>query len=273
MNLQEHSEPIRIFWTGGWDSTYRVAYAALVLGQRIEPFYLIDPGRGSLHMEVRAMQAIRRCINDKAGMEMFAPMRFCSVDDLPADARICDAFTRLCDKAFIGIQYQWLARWAGHLGGRRIELTIHVDDRAYEHIAPYLVPDAPQAKDRRVTGPESPADVAAVFGRFSYPIVDLSKRRMAAQAEQHGFADVMDLTWFCHLPRRGRPCGRCNPCRYTLDEGMGHRIPPLRRLMARLLLTVARRLQWFVLLRRRIPGLRARANRRCGWPANEGNTR
>jgi hypothetical protein len=44
-------------------------------------------------------------------------------------------------------------------------------------------------------------------------------------ARQHGFADVMALTWFCHSPRNDKPCGVCNPCEYTIEEGLGWRVP------------------------------------------------
>jgi hypothetical protein len=35
----------------------------------------------------------------------------------------------------------------------------------------------------------------------------------------------MELTWFCHRPIRGEPCGVCNPCIYTIQEGLGVRVP------------------------------------------------
>ena len=51
------------------------------------------------------------------------------------------------------------------------------------------------------------------------------------QADLYGdFEDVMKLTWFCHRPRRGQPCGTCNPCIYTIEEGLGERVPMSGRL-------------------------------------------
>ena len=42
---------------------------------------------------------------------------------------------------------------------------------------------------------------------------------MRTQARQAGFDEIMSLTWFCHRPRHGQPCGTCNPCIYTIEEG------------------------------------------------------
>lgn len=45
-------------------------------------------------------------------------------------------------------------------------------------------------------------------------------------AEKHGFDDIMEETWFCHTPTKdGKPCGMCNPCKYTREEGLGRRGP------------------------------------------------
>ena len=37
------------------------------------------------------------------------------------------------------------------------------------------------------------------------------------------YEDIMNLTWFCHTPIDGKPCGKCNPCRYTIEEGLRER--------------------------------------------------
>jgi hypothetical protein len=42
----------------------------------------------------------------------------------------------------------------------------------------------------------------------------------------------MDMTWFCHTPARGKPCGICAPCVYTIEEGLAHRIAASRRVLS-----------------------------------------
>ena len=44
------------------------------------------------------------------------------------------------------------------------------------------------------------------------------------EAKENGFYDIMLETWFCYNPINGKPCGICNPCKYTIEEGMGFRV-------------------------------------------------
>ncbi len=271
MAAPQHNEPVRIFWTGGWDSTFRIASAAINLGCSIEPFYLIDPERGSVGHELRAMHSIRQRINQKVGRNMFLPTRYCNVDDLPEDDGITAAYGELRQNGYLGIQYEWLARWARTLDISRIELSIHVDDRAYAPIRPYLVRQNDDAGSYVLTA-ECPGEIARVFGRFAFPVIHMTKRQMADAARAAGFSDVMAMTWFCFQPRGGKPCGACNPCRYAMAEDMGHRIPRLRRITGRWRDFRKRHLSAGLLLRstrRRVAGLRERVRRWSGGQSSD----
>jgi len=48
---------------------------------------------------------------------------------------------------------------------------------------------------------------------------------MKSIAEEKGYLYIMNKTWFCHSPIKNEPCGLCNPCRYTIEEGMEYRLP------------------------------------------------
>ena len=48
-------------------------------------------------------------------------------------------------------------------------------------------------------------------------------------AEQHGFLDLLLQRWFCFDPLRGKPCGRCHPCRTAPREGVVFAPPGLAR--------------------------------------------
>jgi hypothetical protein len=70
-----------------------------------------------------------------------------------------------------------------------------------------------------------------LFQQFRFPIFSCTKVEMQRVAREQGFADLMEMTWFCYSPtRRMEPCGRCNPCRYTAEEGLSRRIPRVTRL-------------------------------------------
>jgi hypothetical protein len=73
-----------------------------------------------------------------------------------------------------------------------------------------------------------------LFRPFSFPILDYTKPDLGRLADRGGYGELMWFTWFCHSPRRNRPCGVCHPCIIALKAGMARRIPVWRRLRPRL---------------------------------------
>lgn len=59
-----HLEPIKILWTGGWDSTFQLLRLLFLDKQPVEPYYLIDEERPSTGIELLTMKRIRQSINE-----------------------------------------------------------------------------------------------------------------------------------------------------------------------------------------------------------------
>lgn len=218
------AEPVEILWTGGWDSTYRVLDLVLVQGRAVRPHYVEAPVRdGSAH-EVAAMGAIRAGIERRGLGHLVAALQMVNEDDVAPDPRTLPWLLALRARSFLGWQYEYLSRYAREtLGDRRLlELSVHLDDKAEGFLRPHVV----RSGDAYVLRDDVRDEPVRLFEPFSFPLLDLTKGEMQARAERGGFADLMGLTWFCHAPRGGQPCGVCRPCLYTNDEGMGHRLPP-----------------------------------------------
>jgi len=148
------------------------------------------------------------------------------VADLREDAAITDRLERLRSRSHLGGQYDWLARFALQHGLTDLELAIHRDDRAAAFLQPHVVREEGGGDPYFRLGDHPPDDDLLVFRDFRFPVFDKTKRDMQRLARRYGFAELMELTWFCHIPTAdGQPCGRCNPCRYTIDEGLARRIP------------------------------------------------
>jgi hypothetical protein len=154
-----------------------------------------------------------------------------SVADLQPDEQTTARFERLRARSHLGGQYDWLARFAIQHGLNDLELAIHRDDKAAAFLQDHVVREdggGDPYHRLRATGAD---DDLRIFERFRFPVFDATKRDMERAARQREFIDLMELTWFCHIPTPdGRPCGRCNPCRYTIDEGLARRIPLRTRL-------------------------------------------
>lgn len=224
-----------LLWTGGWDSTFQLLRLLLLQRRPVVPFYLVDATRPSTDVEIATMRRIReRLVRDHPHTgDLFAQTRFFKVADLAEDATIDQAFRRSLHQAFMGNQYAWLARFCRQQGIDDMQLCIHRDDKAHAVIEPYVIRVAePDGETTYRFDPNfADTDQYTLFGRFSFPLFETSKLDMERVAAEYGWNDVMHMTWFCHRPRRDQlPCGRCNPCLYTIEEGLGWRIPTSSRM-------------------------------------------
>jgi hypothetical protein len=226
----------RLLWTGGWDSTFRLLQLLLVERRCVQPFYVIDRAqhRPGVPAERRAMSLIREWLTGlypdaAAGLH---PTYECPFEEIAPNQRITACFEQSLEYGFIGGQYEWLARFCAQHAIDDVELAIHRDDRARELIADLI--DASRTRvDPRFAGEGR----YELFKCFRFPLYDKTKLEMRDEARRAGFEEIMAYTWFCHRPIDGEPCGVCNPCIYTIEEGLGDRIPArsMRRYRLRVL--------------------------------------
>jgi hypothetical protein len=235
LNKPPESEPAKILWTGGWDSTFQLMQLLLSEKRRVDPYYLIDEDRPSTGIELLTMKRIRARVRElhEPADELLQSTKFFSVFDVPACPTIADAFEAVRQRWLIGGQYEWLARFCEHHGITGLQLCIHVDDKAAAVVRP-LVPAVQHGHPRVLDAQSIGTSEHALFKYFEFPILELTKKDMARIAKERGWSQIMQMTWFCHNPRNGRPCGLCNPCRYTIDEGLAWRVPWPRRFVGKL---------------------------------------
>lgn len=231
--------PVRLMWTGGWDSTFQLMRLLLVHGVFVEPIYVVDTQRRSLQTELQTMDRIRERLAKEHPQtrELLMPTLFADISDLAPDEEIENAWRRLVATTPIGTQYSWLARFCKQRGLDEVEIgaeyTYHgagqlMTDRVKETQARY------GHVTWRLPRNETGDDLGMLFGAYSLPLARTTKWEMHKEATQRNWTSIMGETWFCHRPVRGQPCGTCNPCQSVIDEGMEWRIPPNRRAVAML---------------------------------------
>jgi 7-cyano-7-deazaguanine synthase in queuosine biosynthesis len=208
-------EPVKLLWTSGWDSTFQLLRLLLFEKKPVQPYYLIDDNRASHKAEIIAMDKIRQKLNElyPYTKDLLLPTEYYRVSEIAPDSDISEAFKRLTKNTFMGIQYEWLARYLSQFNIKNIQLGIHKDDKA----------NILRNKNEEGT------DEQKIFGYYTFPLMGVSKLKMQETSKEQGWDNIMEMTWFCHKPKKNNPCGKCNPCRYTIEEGMARRIPLFRR--------------------------------------------
>jgi hypothetical protein len=229
--MNSAGEGVKLLWTGGWDSTYQLLNLVINEKVLVRPHYLIDSTRASTQKELETMNRIKRTLKDQFpdSASLILPVSYHSIDDIPNDPAITEAFHRIKARNYIGNQYDWLARYCKFFKLSELHLCIHEDDKAHLVIKEHLKSEQNRAIAPSVDPNCSDNDIFEVFRHFHFPILQLTKTQMQDLSEKAGFASLMEMTWFCHKPTKGKPCGECNPCLYTAQEGLGRRISPHRR--------------------------------------------
>ena len=227
---------VPLLWTGGWDSTFRLLQLLLIHRLPVAPLYLQDPTRASTQIELRTMARIGDRLRDAYPhtRELLRPLRTAAVADIADDAEIDAALREIRKRVFIGSQYAWLPAYCKHNAIDDIELGVHIDDKVQALVRPFAVAfDHPGGyRSIRVDPMHADTPEYRLFRYFSFPLFGIDKVGIGRQAEAEGWNELMDMTWFCHTPAHGRPCGICPPCVYTIEEGLARRVPASRRVLS-----------------------------------------
>jgi len=228
---QEDQEVIDLFWTGGWDSTFRLLQILLIENKKVRPHYMIWGGE-SIGKAIETMQSIRsKLFSDYPDTQKrLLPIEYFDGLALKANDDITNAHKIVGENNFVSIQYEKLARYCNQSTYNNIEIGIEKDSRSQELIDDYLIEYKPSKY--KLDREKSPQPFFDLFKFFSFPLLDYNKLDMESVAKQKGWAHLMYMTWFCRRPRNGRPCGFCGPCTDTLIDGLSKRLPFRARIIA-----------------------------------------
>lgn len=221
---------VKLLWTSGWDSTFRLLQLVVEKQATVLPFYIISD-RPSMATEIETMNKIKKqtykLFPETVGRIL--PTVFYAQYDIAQYPDVTEKIKIMKSKAHFGSQYGWLFRFAKQHGINDLELSIHADDRAYgffKHLKTLVVKNENQYGAYYSLDPTiSNDDPLSIFKPFRFPLLEWSKVSMKEHALKIGTFDIMNLTWFCHRPINGKPCGLCSPCNCTIEEGMDFRFP------------------------------------------------
>ncbi len=213
---------IHCFWTGGWDSTFRVLQLALIEGVTVKPHYLLDRKRKSAKKELQVMQTIREDVAAKfpGKNKLILPLQVKNKSFLRKNRQTRKWFLELDSRMNIGIQYEWMARYAERNGLNDIEVCFTKYDAPLNNLLEKNLVETGHAC-RIIVPDHEPA--LNLFKNFRFPTIHLPKKEFGMIAYKHGFLDIMKKTWYCYNPGpNGETCGNCNPCKIADKSGYLH---------------------------------------------------
>lgn len=213
-----------LFWTGGYDSTFRLCQILLVLDRPVQPIYImcgnvddkIKSGRNNIQMELQKMRVIRdKIINDNPHLAIkFMPTHY--ITSIQKDKSITKKFGLLHKQ--LGYfsrdinQYERMARYSSYhnypievgldkCGTGLDEATINF--REGKGTGCKIVDKLPITHQN-----------LDIFKNFRFPIAHLDKKGMKDIALRNNFYYILKESWSCWFPRTGGvPCGICNMCK------------------------------------------------------------
>lgn len=219
--MNKNNDTIKILWTGGWDSTYRI----VELSRKkctIQPIYVFGDNRNSQMYEIRAMKKILKLLVDKKETKAtFLPIQFVDKETIPLNKEITLAYNKIHEETDLGSQHEWLARLAKvypnlELGTELAPLEFSNILRSIKKFGKIKKYKYGYVMDPNYTSEEG----MLIFGNFIFPIINKNGQEMLSNIEKWGYNEIMENVWICHTPINGKPCGLCHPCELKIETGM-----------------------------------------------------
>lgn len=217
-------EPIYIFWTGGYDSTFRLCQLLIDENKVVQPVYISDvidndknksTRRKNIKYELNSIKVITEKLNKKYPKTKTSLLPIIDIKKVTIDKDIQEAIRNLYKQKRMRrpvCQYGALAQVTRDLN-QDIELSVEYapkDSMMYR-----TVHDSLDCQDdlchisHNLKEKDKPLKI---FNRCIFSTIHVSKKDMLNIATKNGYQDILKLTWSCWYPVNGKPCGRCIMC-------------------------------------------------------------
>lgn len=213
------------FWTGGFDSTFRICELVMVQKKVVQPVYVsavIDnveessTRRQSHRQELACMQRIRDMLPEEARRRLLPLL---NIREVKLDDDIKMSMNSLYRKKKMRrpvCQYGALAQVTRDL---RRPIEVAVEYAPGNSMLYHCVQDSLDCGEiQRGSGivahiqPRNDPDVH-IFQHFVFPTISYSKEDMLKIARENRFDYILHSTWSCWYPREdGSPCRKCIMC-------------------------------------------------------------
>jgi len=216
-----------LFWTGGYDSTFRL----LQLCKKkinVQPIYIYGDGvdgdnpfgqRNNKIKEVKTMGKIREMINKLYPWTRTTLRTTLYVKDIPENDMISSGYRKI--HYTMGLlkkpsgQLEKIARFS-YLHKKEMEVGMEDLSRDKDFpITNYTIDckDKCRIKDKLLHD----SRYLYVLKYLRFPICHLSKKNMLHIAKKEGWVEILKSTWTCWFPNDDKPCGKCQMCKERIN--------------------------------------------------------
>ena len=175
MNMKGNRKTIYVFWTGGYDSTFRIIQLSLYK-VFIQPIYISD-NRLSEKNELQAISEITSLLKNRDETKaLFFDLIYVEKHSIKSNIDITNSYLKLWEKYKLGSQYDWLARYA-HEHNIKIELGLEKEIKSHAY---QVLFDSDLITREHLTGCEYKElsyesinidkDIYTVFSNFLFPL-------------------------------------------------------------------------------------------------------
>ena len=220
-----HIEPTYIFWTGGYDSTFRLCQLLIDEKKVVKPVYISDiidndksktTRRKSITQEFDSMEEITKKLKNKYPYIKKNMLPLININNVKIDKDIHKAMYNLYKKKRMRrpiCQYSALAQVSRDLN-KNVEMSVEYapkDSMMYRNVHDSL--DCTNKRCKIKDTLDKKNKDLHIFKNCTFPTIKLSKKNMLEIAKKNGYEDILKITWSCWYPINGNPCGRCVMCR------------------------------------------------------------
>lgn len=215
-----------IFWTGGFDSTFRVLQAVLVERRPVVPVYLtgaIDNFSRNSHrrrsgsFELEAMHAITAALKQNYPEARALLQDVISIPEVVFERKCLLSMRKLHAENIVRrkrCQYGAMAQFSLDFG-MPLDVSVVEGDFLHKNLQDHMEVIDGELQVSAVAREKLPE--LAIFRLLRFPLMNYSKESILQEARERGYEAMLQMTWSCWFPRKaGQPCQRCAMCKHRI---------------------------------------------------------
>ena len=225
--LENNKKKYYLFWTGGYDSTFRLCQLLIDQHKIVQPIYIscrdLDSVQGDkkqrnkIDLELETMKTLRQHIIRRYPevKNSFLPTQY--VVGVHKDPKFSQKYKSLYHELHYFSrsisQYERLARYA-YYHSEPIEIGLEKCGTGLDEVTQNFRIGI-DSECRIIDSKDLPSKYRnlEIFQKLRFPISHLNKEEMKNIALRNKYYDVLQLTWTCWYPTAlGQPCKKCPQC-------------------------------------------------------------